>query len=329
MVAIEAATRAAGCYNIDEFRHGIERMDPAHYLGSSYFEHWLDGIARVLVEKGVVDAAELDARTRPLPGAARRARPGAPPAGTGPAAGSRRRSPDLLSHAGGPAAVRRRLGRDDAHHAPGRAHPAAPLRAGQARRDRRPPRRFTSSPTPTRTAAASSPSRLQRALRGARAVGRGRPSRTSASTSISGRATCWPPDGRAGRSARGQEPSERRRLRHLARASARVAAAREGLAGSRRGRPRHPPVRGRHRADAGRARGGAGVAGPGLPRSPARRPDGRARRLRRRPTTVLVVVENTPARHNVVVCTLCSCYPWTCWACRRPGTRCPPTARAR
>jgi len=25
----------------------------------------------------------------------------------------------------------------------------------------------------------------------------------------------------------------------------------------------------------------------------------------------LVVVENTPAEHNVVVCTLCSCYPWT------------------
>jgi nitrile hydratase subunit alpha len=24
----------------------------------------------------------------------------------------------------------------------------------------------------------------------------------------------------------------------------------------------------------------------------------------------LVVVENTPAHHNVVVCTLCSCYPW-------------------
>ncbi|MFP6797017.1 MAG: nitrile hydratase subunit alpha [Pseudomonadales bacterium] len=25
----------------------------------------------------------------------------------------------------------------------------------------------------------------------------------------------------------------------------------------------------------------------------------------------LVVVENTPDTHNVVVCTLCSCYPWT------------------
>lgn len=24
----------------------------------------------------------------------------------------------------------------------------------------------------------------------------------------------------------------------------------------------------------------------------------------------LIVVENTPARHNMVVCTLCSCYPW-------------------
>lgn len=27
-------------------------------------------------------------------------------------------------------------------------------------------------------------------------------------------------------------------------------------------------------------------------------------------TEKLVVVENTPAVHNVVVCTLCSCYPW-------------------
>lgn len=25
----------------------------------------------------------------------------------------------------------------------------------------------------------------------------------------------------------------------------------------------------------------------------------------------VVVVENTPAQHNMVVCTLCSCYPWT------------------
>jgi nitrile hydratase len=30
-----------------------------------------------------------------------------------------------------------------------------------------------------------------------------------------------------------------------------------------------------------------------------------------RQTERLVVVENTPAVHNLVVCTLCSCYPWT------------------
>jgi nitrile hydratase subunit beta len=63
VVAIMRATRGAGLYNIDEFRHSIERMAPAHYLGSSYFEHWLDGIARLLDEKDVVATEELDLRT--------------------------------------------------------------------------------------------------------------------------------------------------------------------------------------------------------------------------------------------------------------------------
>ena len=62
VVAIMRSARGAGLYNIDEFRHGIERMDPAHYLGSSYFEHWLDGIARILAEKGVVTTGEMEAR---------------------------------------------------------------------------------------------------------------------------------------------------------------------------------------------------------------------------------------------------------------------------
>ena len=65
MVAISNAVRAGGraVMNIDEFRHGIERMDPAHYLASSYFEHWFDGISRVLIEKGVISAEELEKRT--------------------------------------------------------------------------------------------------------------------------------------------------------------------------------------------------------------------------------------------------------------------------
>src|SRR5688572_19732999 len=47
VVAIRRSRIMGRFFNIDEFRHGIERMDPAHYLGSSYYERWLDGLARV------------------------------------------------------------------------------------------------------------------------------------------------------------------------------------------------------------------------------------------------------------------------------------------
>ena len=40
--------------SVDEFRHAIERMDPAHYLASSYYEHWLCALETLLVEKGVI-----------------------------------------------------------------------------------------------------------------------------------------------------------------------------------------------------------------------------------------------------------------------------------
>ena len=72
--------------NVDAFRHAIERMDPVHYLASSYYEHWLTGAATLLVERGVVSAAELEARAGgafPLAGPVRatrrsaRSRPGA------------------------------------------------------------------------------------------------------------------------------------------------------------------------------------------------------------------------------------------------------------
>lgn len=44
-------------------------------------------------------------------------------------------------------------------------------------------------------------------------------------------------------------------------------------------------------------------------------------------TEHMVAVENTAERHNVVVCTLCSCYPWTCSAFRRRGSSTRSTAR--
>ena len=40
--AIMRASMSNGLYNLDEFRHGVERMDPAHYLRSGYYEHWLE-----------------------------------------------------------------------------------------------------------------------------------------------------------------------------------------------------------------------------------------------------------------------------------------------
>lgn len=53
---------ARGLYNLDEARHAIERMDPARYLATSYYEHWLAGIERLLVEKGIARPEEIEAR---------------------------------------------------------------------------------------------------------------------------------------------------------------------------------------------------------------------------------------------------------------------------
>ena len=45
-----------------EFRHSIERMEPGHYLTSSYYEHWLTAAATLAVEHGLVTRSELEAR---------------------------------------------------------------------------------------------------------------------------------------------------------------------------------------------------------------------------------------------------------------------------
>jgi len=45
------------------FRHSIERMDPAHYLTSSYYEHWLTGVSTLAVEAGLISREELERRS--------------------------------------------------------------------------------------------------------------------------------------------------------------------------------------------------------------------------------------------------------------------------
>ena len=46
--------------NLDEFRHGIELMHPAHYLSTSYYEHWLETMEKYLVATGRIRRDELD-----------------------------------------------------------------------------------------------------------------------------------------------------------------------------------------------------------------------------------------------------------------------------
>ena len=58
-----------GHFNVDQFRHAIERMDPVHYLHGTYYEHWLHAFETLLIEGGAITRAELDARIEQIGGA--------------------------------------------------------------------------------------------------------------------------------------------------------------------------------------------------------------------------------------------------------------------
>jgi nitrile hydratase len=55
-----------GYFNLDAFRHGIETMEPSHYLRASYFERWRTSIEKNLVAVRAVAPAELEERIRAL-----------------------------------------------------------------------------------------------------------------------------------------------------------------------------------------------------------------------------------------------------------------------
>lgn len=50
-----------GIYNMDEYRHAIERMEPRHYIAASYYERTFTAVASLCVERGVFSAGELSA----------------------------------------------------------------------------------------------------------------------------------------------------------------------------------------------------------------------------------------------------------------------------
>ena len=51
-----------GIFNMDEYRHAIERMEPRHYLSASYSERSLSCLATLCVEKGIITQDELERR---------------------------------------------------------------------------------------------------------------------------------------------------------------------------------------------------------------------------------------------------------------------------
>ena len=57
-----AVTR--GVFNMDEYRHAIERMEPRHYLAAGYYERTLTSLATLCVEKGLLTRAELEQRAQ-------------------------------------------------------------------------------------------------------------------------------------------------------------------------------------------------------------------------------------------------------------------------
>jgi nitrile hydratase subunit beta len=66
VVGLQQATRMQRLFNIDEFRRGIEQMEPVHYLQASYYERWIESIAANLVEKGFLTTDEIAKRSSEL-----------------------------------------------------------------------------------------------------------------------------------------------------------------------------------------------------------------------------------------------------------------------
>ena len=57
--ALMLAAGFLGKWNIDMSRHAREQMPGPEYLNTTYYEHWLFGLERLLVEKGLLSPEEL------------------------------------------------------------------------------------------------------------------------------------------------------------------------------------------------------------------------------------------------------------------------------
>lgn len=58
-LAMTVAMGACGQWNIDISRSARESLPPAQYLGSSYYAIWVAGLEKLMLQRGMVNAAEL------------------------------------------------------------------------------------------------------------------------------------------------------------------------------------------------------------------------------------------------------------------------------
>ena len=63
MIAMFNVLWAKGAFNLDEFRRMVEQTPPEEYKKSTFYGRRLDGMADLLIEKGVISREELAART--------------------------------------------------------------------------------------------------------------------------------------------------------------------------------------------------------------------------------------------------------------------------
>ena len=64
--ALVGALRRREIINVDELRRGIESIPPDEYEAYSYYERWSASLETILIEKGVLQEAEIDAKVTEL-----------------------------------------------------------------------------------------------------------------------------------------------------------------------------------------------------------------------------------------------------------------------
>ena len=187
--AITLATGFLGKWNIDQSRFAREQMPPAEYLATTYYEHWLFGLEKLLHDQGLVSRDEVAARLLGRGGQAR------------PVADARMLKVEDVE----PALRRSRASKADEEVAPRyrvgdrvitrNIHPLGHTRLPRYARSKRGvvalrSRRVGVSGHRGQRPGPQAAALLQRALRGARAVGRRSRRRATRSTSTCG-TTTW------------------------------------------------------------------------------------------------------------------------------------------